>query len=88
MTKLSTRQSEIQAIEGLTIQIFDSQGNVAPPGTPGLPAYQFKKKLKGTATVVQYRARLQAAYPGYTCDVLDEKGEAAHGNTQLKKLRK
>ncbi|MFY9810769.1 hypothetical protein [Aquabacterium sp.] len=87
MTKLITRKSEIEALEGFKIQIFDGQGNLADLQTQGLPAYGYQKKAAGTMTVVTWKNRFHGSYPGYTCDVLDKNGAVAHGNTQLNKVR-
>ncbi|WP_395347747.1 hypothetical protein [Variovorax sp. UC122_21] len=88
MTKLSTRQSEVEKLEGFKINIFDGKGAIADPSTQGIPDYDFKRKLAGSDTVVGFRNRFESAYPGYTCEVLDGTGAVAHGNTQLKTVRK
>jgi hypothetical protein len=87
VTKLSTRKNEIEAFEGFSIQIFDGFGKPANLDTQGLPAYGYLKRAPGTMTVVSWRSRFQQSYPGYTCDVLHKDGSAAHGNTQLNKVR-
>ena len=88
MTKLATRKKEVEELEGIKIEIFDSSGKPMDLNTQGLPAYKYVRKASGTTTVVEFRARFEQAYPGLTCDVIDKSsGEAAHGNKQLNKLR-
>lgn len=87
MTKLLTRKKEVEDLEGVKIEIFDSAGNPMNLDTQGLPAYKYVRKAAGTMTVVEFRARFEQAYPGLTCDVLEEDGGVAHGNKQLNKLR-
>lgn len=87
MTKLATRKKEVEDLEGIKIEIFDSSGKPMDLDTQGLPAYKFKRKASGTTTVVEFRGRFEQAYPGLTCDVLEKNGVAAHGNKQLNKLR-
>jgi hypothetical protein len=87
MTKLVTRQREIEALEGFSIQIFDGFGKPADLETQGLPSYGYVKKAPGTMTVITWKNRFHASYPGYTCDVLHKDGSVAHGNTQLNKVR-
>lgn len=84
MTKLSTRQKEIEQLEGFKIQIFDGKGQLVDPDTQGLPQYLYQRKAAGTMTVVEWKAsRFSTSYPGYTCDVLEANGEVAHGNFKL-----
>lgn len=87
MTKLATRKKQVEDLEGIRIEIFDSSGNPVDLDIQGLPEYKYKRKAAGKTTVVEYRARFEQAYPGLTCDVLEEDGSAAHGNKQLNKLR-
>jgi hypothetical protein len=87
MTKLATRKSEIETLEGFAIQIFDGFGNPADLETQGLPAYEYKKKAAATTTVIVWKNRFDQSYPGFTCDVLHKDGSVAHGNTQLNKVR-
>ncbi|PMR74056.1 hypothetical protein [Billgrantia endophytica] len=87
MTKLATRKKEVENLEGIKIEIFDSSGNPMDLNTQGIPAYKYIRKASGTTTVVEFRARFEQAYPGLTCDVLEPSGQAAHGNKQLNKLR-
>ncbi len=87
MTKLATRQREIEELEGFKIQIFDGFGKAADLETQGLPAYGYVKKAPGTMTVITWKNRFHNSYPGYTCDVLHKDGTVAHGNTQLNKVR-
>ncbi len=87
MTKLATRKTEIEALEGFSIQIFDGFGQPADLELQGLPAYGYVKKASGTMTVIVWKNRFHQSYPGYTCDVLHKDGSVAHGNTQLNKVR-
>ena len=87
MTKLATRKSEIEAMEGFAIEIYDGFGKAVDLNTQGLPAYGYKKKAAGSTTVIAWKNRFQQSYPGYTCDVLHKNGSVAHGNTQLNKVR-
>lgn len=87
MTKLETRKKEVENLEGIKIEIFDSSGKHMDLNTQGLPSYKYMRKAAGTMTVVEFRARFEQAYPGLTCDVLENDGSAAHGNKHLNKLR-
>ena len=87
MTTFATRKSEVEALEGFSIVIYDGFGNLAKLNSQGLPPYDYKKKAAGTTTVVAWKSRFQQSYPGFTCDVLHKDGSVAHGNTQLNKVR-
>lgn len=87
MTTLATRIRALSDLEGFDVQVFDNSGNPADPKINGLPAYPHERKAKGSITVTDWKARFHKTYLGYTCEVLNEDGTIAHGNTKLEKVR-
>lgn len=87
MTTLATRIRALSDLEGFDIQVFDGAGNPADPKANGLSAYPHERKAKGSTTVNDWKARFHKVYPGYTCDVLNEDGTVAHGNSKLNSVR-
>ena len=71
----------------LDIQIT-KDGAVVDTRINGLAKYPFDRKLKGTATVAQWKTqRFEATYPGYDCRVLYGDGREANGNATLNTVR-
>jgi hypothetical protein len=87
MTTVATRTREIDDLEGFDIQIT-KDGAVVDTRINGLAKYPFDRKLKGTATVAQWKTqRFEATYPGYDCRVLYGDGREANGNATLNTVR-
>jgi hypothetical protein len=88
MTTVLTRTRRIAEREGFDI-IVRQHGNPVDPATNGiLGGYDFVRKMKGTATIADWKAqRFQPTYPGFTCDVLRGDGTVATGQLSLDALR-
>jgi hypothetical protein len=91
VTKLATRIDEIEKIEGFRIVLKKLDGTIISNDQAGYPLYgEHKKKLKGTATVQEWKKnRFAPVYAGHgvTCDVLYSDGTVAVGQTSLSVVR-
>lgn len=88
MTTVQTRSREIAEVEGFDIIVTQNGQPVDPRANGLLGVYNYRKALKHTKTVADWRnERFQNCYPGYSCDVLLEDGAVATGQTSLRKVR-
>lgn len=88
MTTVATRVREISGIEDFDIIVTKNGQRVDPTQNGLLGAYPFRKKLKHSKRVSEWRQeRFEATYPGYSCDVLNEDGSTAIGQTLLNTVR-
>ena len=88
MTTVQTRMREIATVEGFDIIVTLNGAPVDPALNGVLGAYPYKKKLKHTCTVADWRRdRFEASYPGYSCIVLSENGTSAASQTSLRTVR-
>lgn len=89
MTTVLTRTYQILARDGFGIVVKNKKtGKRITLGRHGiLGPYPFNRKLKDSATVAVWRARFEATYPGYTCDVLKADGKKVSGQTLLGTVR-
>lgn len=56
--------------------------------TNGFARYNFEQKIKGTATVREWKERrFNPTYPGYKCIVMYGDGREANGNPTLNTVR-
>lgn len=88
MTMVVTRVREISDREGFDIIVTRRGKPISVKRNGVLDKYPFDRKLKGSATVETWRRdRFEAAYPGYSCEILMGNGKTARGNTNLKTVR-
>jgi len=90
MTTVVTREREIADLEGFDIVIKNAQtGKDLNPRENGvIGPYPYAKSLKGAKTVSDWRRdRFEAAYHGFTCDVLDADGQVVAPQTLLRTVR-
>ena len=87
MTTLATRMRALSELEGFDVEVIDAAGNSADLKGNGFVAYPHERKAKGATTVTDWKTRFHNAYPGYSCNVLNEDGSIAHGNTKLESVR-
>jgi hypothetical protein len=87
MTTVATRIRQIADLEDFDVQII-KDGTPLDPTTNGLPKFDFDRKMKGSATVSQWRAqRFYPGYAGYDCRVFYGNGQEANGNATLSTVR-
>jgi hypothetical protein len=90
MTTIATRVRAISDLEGFDIIVRNkSTGKEMKPSANGvLGPYPYEKKLKGAKTVADWkRDRFEAAYPGFTCDILNGEGGVVPPQTTLRVAR-
>lgn len=88
MTTVQTRVREISDKEGFDITVKRSGKPISLRRNGVLKPYPFRRKLKDSATVEDWRReRFEATYGGYKCDVLKGDGTIAPGQMKLKALR-
>ena len=89
MTTVLTRTNQIFAREGFSVIVKNKRtGRPVQLGRNGvLGPYPYRRKLKDSATVADWRTRFENDYPGYTCVVLKADGERATGQTLLETVR-
>lgn len=88
MTTVLTRVIEIFNRERFDIIVTRKGKPINTRSNGMLGPYPFKRKLKDSATVNDWRRdRFEASYPGYSCDVLTADGKNATGQTKLKTVR-
>ena len=87
MTTVQTRVHEIWNKEGFMISVKrdDQPVNIYRNGVIG--PWPHRNKTRATHSVTEFQAKFEATYPGYSCDVLNANGAAAHGNTRLSAIR-
>jgi len=87
MTTAATRIRQIADIEDFDLQIT-KDGNPVDPATNSLPKFDFDRKMKGSATVSQWKSqRFYSTYAGYDCRVFYGDGKEANGNATLSTVR-
>lgn len=89
MTKASTRISDICAIEGFTIKVYDKAKltEIAENENGKMGAYPRQRKTKDSSTVAEFIKSFEDTYPGLTCKVFKKGGEEAIGQTTLSTVR-
>jgi hypothetical protein len=88
MTTGATRIRGISDREGFDILVTHRGKPINVRKNGILGPYPFARKLKGSATVSDWRtARFEATYPGFKVDVLTGDGNLATGQMTLATLR-
>jgi hypothetical protein len=88
MVTVATRVRGISDREGFDIVVKHNKKAVDVKKNGLLGAYDYKKKLKATKTVNEWKKeRFEVSYPGYTCDVLMGDGTVAVGQKSLQSVR-
>ena len=89
MTKASMRISDICAIEGFTIEVYDKTTlkKIAENENGKMGAYPRERATKGGSTVAEFIKSFEDTYPGLTCKVFKKGGEEAIGQTTLSTVR-
>jgi hypothetical protein len=77
MATLRTRVREIANLEGFDLQVV-MYGECVDECADGLPPYGFDRRLRGTATVAEWKAlRFERSYPARACKVFYGDGTEA-----------
>ena len=88
MTTAATRATEIQNIEEFAVVFLDEHDTPIDPRQNGLPRFNFERRIKGTATVQEWKTqRFARIYPGKKALVLYSNGEEAPGQTTIATVR-
>ncbi|MGH7294097.1 MAG: hypothetical protein ACRELB_04150 [Polyangiaceae bacterium] len=88
MTTVATRMAEIKLVEEFDVVFLHESEAPIDVKTNGLPRFDFERRMKGTATVQEWRAqRFARIYPGKRCIVLYADGSEAPGQTTLAAVR-
>ena len=87
MTTVQTRAREISNKEGFEISVKRRGKYVKPTQNGVLGPWPHRNKTRGNYTAKDFREKFEAAYPGYSCDILSADGTAAHGNAALENIR-
>ena len=95
VTKLATRIRAIRDVEEFFIRVRDARTNdlVTRDDQNILGPYRHRNKLGDQKRVVDYVARFERHYPGFTCEVRERTGskpkklKKAHGSSLLKNVR-
>jgi hypothetical protein len=87
MATLRTRVREIANLEGFDLQVV-RYGECVDECVDGFPAYGFDRKLRGAATVADWKAiRFELRYPAMECKVFFGDGSEANADTTLGAVR-
>jgi hypothetical protein len=79
---------QIAEVEGFDVIVTQNGNHVDPKLNGVLGPYPYRKKLKHSCTVSDWRReRFEATYPGYSCIVLEEDGTQATGQKSLRAVR-
>lgn len=87
MTTVQTRSREISNKEGFEISVVRRGRPVKPTKNGILGPWPHRNMTRSKYTVQYFREKFEAAYPGYSCEVLSGNGKAAHGNHTLGNIR-
>ena len=90
MTRVSTVANRISTFEGFRIVVTQSGEPVDEnlQGALNNIDYNHNHRARNTWNVARWKERrFEAAYPNYSCNVLDGEGNVVHGNTNLGNLR-
>ena len=88
MTTVATRTRQIGELEGFDIVVTQNGQPVDLKANGVLGAYDFARAARDAWTVNRWRQdRFQAAYPGFSCDVLMDDGTPATGQMLLRTVR-
>ena len=88
MTTVQTRVREISDLEGFDIVVTRDGAAVATTINGVLGRYPYERKSKHTMTVHEWRRdRFEAAYPGFSCDVLNGDGSHAAAQATIRTVR-
>ena len=87
MATLRTRVREIANLEGFDLQVV-RYGECVDECEGGFPAYGFEKRLRGMATVADWKTlRFERIYPAMECRVFYADGTEANGDATLNAVR-
>jgi len=79
---------ELAELEGFDVEVVDEKGESVDLKTNGFQRFNYDRRAKSSMTVTEWKqTRFQTTFVGYTCQVLNGDGTAAHGNTKLESVR-
>jgi hypothetical protein len=87
MTTVQTRVREISDREGFDITVTKNGKDAKLRKNGVMKEYPFKRKLKDSATVADWRDRFEKEYSGLSCKILNGDGTIAKGQATLKTVR-
>lgn len=87
MTTVATRTRQISDLERFDIIVTRGSRAVSTTKNGILGPWKSENATKGTQTVAQFKRKFETCYPGYSCKVIDAKGQEAHGKTLLGTIR-
>lgn len=88
MTLVSTRTAEISQIEGFRIIPMRGSSDLVMTEQSLLGRYRWKNRADDNITISKWtKDRFQKCYLGYSCRVVDMRGDTMHGSCRLKTAR-
>jgi hypothetical protein len=88
MTTVATRMAEIKLVEEFDVAFLHEDDSPVDVKENGLPRFDFERRMKGTATVQEWRTqRFARIYPTKKCVVLYADGREVVGQTTLAAVR-
>jgi hypothetical protein len=88
MTMVQTRARQIAELEGFEIVVLRDSVPIDPRANGLLNGrYPFEKKMRHSMSVADFRERFERTYPGFSCQVLNDDGTVAEGQTHLRTVR-